>query len=151
MMDRDRYRQRARDLHGCAQLVKDLTKMPDRATEKDFRQAADLMTGAANDIDELIKSKPAGCICRRIEDDNYSYLDYAEGCLHHHELRRIREELKMSYAKMECALKDEVRMRLIVAALSSIGPDGFRDYNKSAHHVLDCADEVLRLIVREGT
>ena len=117
-MDRHRFSKRAHDLRGCAQLIKDLTRVPDRATEKDFRQAADLMTGAASDLDELVKATPPGCICRRVENDNYSYLDYAEECIHHRQLHALSESLKVDYAKMEKALKNEVRLRLVSAALS---------------------------------
>ena len=118
MIDRDRFRKRAHNLQSCAQLIKDLTRVPDRATEKDFRQAADLMTDAANDIKELIKATPPGCICRRIQDNDYDYLDYEEGCQHHRQLYLIREGLKADYAKMERALKNETRMRILLAVLT---------------------------------
>lgn len=154
-MDKERFRKRAKDLHGCAQLVKDLTRMPDRATEKDFRQAADLMTGAADDITELVKARLPGCICRRIENDNYSYLDYDEACAHHRELHLIRESLKAEYAKMERALKNEARMKLVTAALSGAAVlQDSRDKTTAAvgtlvEGAIAIADEAIRRITQE--
>lgn len=117
-VDRHRFTKRARELNDCARLVERLTCMPDRATEKDFRQAAELMRSTAIDLEELTKMTPTGCICRRIQDDNYDYLDYAEACLHHRQLYVLREKLKEDYKKMERALKDKPRMRVILAALT---------------------------------
>lgn len=153
-MDRGRFHKRAVQLVHCAQLFKDLAAMPDRTTEKDCCQAADLMTNAANDLDELIKATPPGCICRRIEHDNYSYLDYAESCLHHRQLYHLSEKLKADYAKAERTLKNEVRLRLITAVLSGTAGanvlneiyEGDVAYVKRA---IAIADETLRLIARE--
>jgi hypothetical protein len=117
-VDRHRFSKRSRELIERAQIVEDLSRVPDRMTEKDFRLATDLMRGAASDLEELIKATPPGCICRRIENDNYSYLDYAEDCIHHRQYYCLREQLKADYAKMEKALKNEVRMKLVAAALS---------------------------------
>lgn len=148
-MDRDRYRKRAHDLHGCAQLIKDLTRVPDRATEADFRQVADLMTDAANDLNELIKATPPGCICRRIENDNYSYLDYAEGCLHHRQLYALSESLKADYIRMEKALKDEARMRLIAAALTGSAVNPQNTSIGAVKYAIAIADEALQQVVTE--
>ena len=51
-MTTDRCRRRMRELREASQLVKDLARVPDRTTEKDFRQVADLMAGAVADLDE---------------------------------------------------------------------------------------------------
>jgi alkyl sulfatase BDS1-like metallo-beta-lactamase superfamily hydrolase len=151
-MDCDRFRKRAHDLQNCAQLVKDLTRIPDRWTEKDFRWVTDLMTGAANDIEELIKATPTGCICRRIQDDNYDYLDYTEGCQHHRQLYMLRESLKANYEKMERALKNEVRMRLVEAALSGMAQLTSTSHNVTAlvTRAFAIADETLRQITAEA-
>lgn len=117
-MDRDRFRKRAADLRSCADLVERLTRVPDRATRKDFEQVSDLMTGAATDIEKLIKAEPPGCVCRRIQDNDYDYLEYNEGCLHHRQLYLVREKLKADYERLEKKLKDEPRMRLLAAVLS---------------------------------
>src|SRR5271163_864618 len=154
-MERDRFRKRARELRTCAELVGTLTQMPDRATEKDFQQAADLMAGAANDLVALLEATPPGCICRRIEHDNYSYLDYAEGCLHHRQLYVMRESLKADYAKMEKALKNEARMKLVAAALSGTATlRDLRDPTAGAENVVEralvIADEVLRRVTENA-
>jgi hypothetical protein len=154
-MDRDRYRKRVHELHSCAQLVNDLTRVPDRATEKDLRQASDLMTGAATDINDLIKTQPPGCICQRVENDNYNYLDYAEGCLHHRDLYRTREALKANYEKRERALKDEVRLRLVEMTLSgtAMSPDMDDGTNRAivVKRAIAIADEALRQITEAAT
>ncbi len=151
-MDRDRFRKRATDLRNCADLVGRLTEIPDRATQKDFHQAANLMAGAANDLEELVKGSLPGCICRRIQDENYDYLNYAEGCRHHGQLYVMREGLKANYAKMESALKNEVRMKLVAAALAgtaglSSGDD--RDEDHLAKRAIAIADEAICRIARE--
>ena len=149
MTDRHRFSKRSRELNERARLVDDLARMPDRATENDFRQAADLMRGAASDLDELASATPTGCVCRRIENDNYSYLDYHEECLHHRQYYFLREKLKEDYAKMEKALKDEARMKLVAAALSGsagMAPNDVRELSTFAENVLEIADSVIRQI-----
>jgi hypothetical protein len=148
-MDRHRFSKRAHDLRGCAQLIKDLTRVPDRATEKDFRQAADLMTGAASDLDELVKATPPGCVCRRIENDNYNYLDYAEACLHHRQLYTLRESLKAEYAKMERVLKNEARLKLVAAALTGAALALDLDVDDVTKRAVWIADEAIRRIAQE--
>ena len=117
-MDRHRFSSRVRELKERAKLVEDLGRVPDRAKEKDFRDIAELLRKTAADIEELVDAKLPGCICRRIDHDDYSYLVYADECRHHHRLHVLTEKLKADYAKMEKTLKDEVRMKLIAAALS---------------------------------
>lgn len=145
-MDRGRFRNRARELQACAEIVGKLTQMPDRASQKDFQQAAKLMESAAGDLEELITAQPAGCICRRICDNDYDYLDYAEGCLHHRQLYTMREALKVNYTKMESALKNEVRMKLVAAALSGTAGDTPADANRYAERAIAIADETIRRI-----
>jgi hypothetical protein len=127
-----------------------LAKMPDRATSADIQLAADLATKAASDLDELVKATPPGCICRRIENDNYSYLDYAEDCIHHRQYYFLREQLKADYAKMEKVLKNEVRMKLVAAALSgTAGMEAKEDQigrNAFVENALEIADAAIRRI-----
>lgn len=117
-MDRHRFSKRSRELYERAKMIEDLGKMPDRAVELDFRQAAEMMRGAATDLEELVKAELPGCVCRRIDRDDYSYLDYSLECRHHHQLQFLTEKLKADYAKMEKTLKDEARMKLVTAALA---------------------------------
>jgi len=118
MTDRHRFSRRAAELRTFAERVEPLAKMPERARGVDIQSAADLARKAADDLDELVKATPPGCICRRIENDNYSFLDYAEECVHHRQYYFLREKLKADYEKMEKLLKNEVRIRLVAAALS---------------------------------
>lgn len=153
-MDRERFRKSAHDLKGCADLIRDLTRMPDRATEKDFQQAADLMARAADDITELIKAQLPGCICRRIQDDGYDYLDYAGNCRHHRDLYLHRESLKADYAKIERALKNETRMKLVAAALSGTAgrpSDPDLDDDDLVKRAIAIADEAIRRITQEDS
>lgn len=151
-MDRHRFSKRSRDLIARAQIIDDLSRVPDRMTEKDFRLATDLMRGAASDLDELVKATPTGCICRRIQDNNYDYLDYAEACLHHRQLHTLREKLKADYAKMELTLKDEPRMRVLLAALTgaalrymgSAGVEHTMNVESYVYNARAIADEVVR-------
>lgn len=153
-MDRNRLLERAKDLRACAELIGSLTQMPDRAAQKDFQRAGNLMEGAAGDLETLVRAQLPGCICHRIQGEDYDYLDYAEGCLHHRQLYTTRERLKADYAKMEEALKNEARMRLVTAALS--GSTGHRDprdtltqYAKNVvERAITIADETIRQIVK---
>ena len=149
MTDRHRFSRRATELRAFAERMIPLAKMPDRATSADIQLAADLATKAASDLDELAAATPTGCICRRIECDNYSYLNYAEACVHHRQLYVLSEKLKTDYAKMEKALKDEVRMKLVAAALSgsAILPRT-ADLEHYAKQAVEIADEAIRRITR---
>ena len=151
-MDRHRFSRRAAELRAFAERMGPLAKMPDRATGADLQLAADLANKAADDLDELVKATPPGCICRRIENDNYSYFDYHEDCIHHRHYYHLSEKLKADYAKMEKALKDGPRMRVILAtltgaALSGMGSDEVEHQVKVESRVYSAralADEVVR-------
>jgi hypothetical protein len=150
-VNRHRFSKRALELNDHAQFLENLVRigaisyMPDHATEKDLRQAADLMRGAAIHLEELVSATPTGCICRHIENDNYSYLDYAEACLHHRQLYVLRESLKKDYAKMEKALKNEARMKLVAAALSGSAAV-FVDDDILVQRAIVIADATIRRI-----
>jgi hypothetical protein len=117
-MDRHRFSNLARTLRAFAERMSPLMKMPERVTVADLQLAADLTTKAAEHLDELVEATPPGCVCRHIKDDGYDYLDYAESCRHHGRYYRLSEKLKADYAKMENALKNETRMKLVAAALA---------------------------------
>lgn len=154
-MDHDRFRTRARELRATADEVSCLTALPDDitapiASRHKLKTTVELLRDAAFDIEQLVGAKPTGCTCRRIQDENaYDYLDYAEGCLHHHELYQIRAHLKEEYVKMERVLKNEVRLRLITAALSGTArmPD---DDDVLVKRAIAIADEALDRIAREA-
>jgi hypothetical protein len=160
-MDRDRFRNRSRELRAFAERMAPLAKMPERATSADLQLAADLVVKGADSIDELVKARPSGCICRTIDRDDYSYLDYAEACLHHGGLFVRERDLKEGYAKMEKALKNEVRMKLVAAALSgaavSIDPsldpeqeeDLKADVETAVGRAIAIADETIRRITSD--
>jgi hypothetical protein len=122
-MDRNRFQKRVRELGESAKLVENLTKMPDRTTEKDFRRIVDLLKGAAEDVEALLRADLPGCSCRRIDHDDYSYLDYSESCQHHARLFAREKAHKAHYEAAEKKLKDEVRMRLVASALSGTAGD----------------------------
>lgn len=148
-MDRHRFSRRAHELRAFADRMGPLAKMPDRATGADIQLAADLATKAASDLDELVAATPPGCVCHRIENDNYSYLDYHEDCLHHRQYYFLREQLKADYAKMEKALKNEARMKLVAAALSGsavVPVDNSDDDAILVEHAIAIADATIRLI-----
>ncbi len=138
-----RYRKLADELQHLAEL-------PDRLTKKDVEAAAKALRDAADDIDGLARAKPSGCICRHIEDDNYSYLHYDERCYHHGDLVRRTAAIKNDYEKAEKRLRDEVRMKLIVAALP--GATALPDLNKeeAARVAIDAADAVIRQLLSES-
>jgi len=158
-MDRHRFSKRSRELTELARLVEGFARMPDGVAEKDFRQAAALMRGASYDIDELVRTSPPGCICRRIRDESNEFLDYAEACLHHRQLHTLREEFKANYAKMERALKNETRLKLVAAALSGTAglhqvrdqPSDVNDFNEDlAKRAIEIADATIRQITMEA-
>jgi hypothetical protein len=154
MTDQHRFGRRANELRAFAERIAPLAKMPDRATGADLQLAAELANKAASDLDELVAATPPGCICRLIEDDNYSYLDYAEACRYHGQLYTLREDLKARHEKMVKALKNETRMRIVLAALTgaaltNTSADKVEHDAKIAGRVgnaLDLADEVLKQI-----
>lgn len=117
-MDRHRFSDRQRKLLAEVDKLISLKKMTDRVTVDDLNRWAELMQLAAGDLRELVEANLPGCICRRIENDNYSYLDYAESCRHHGSLFHMQAELKKRYELAEKKLKDEVRMSIVREALS---------------------------------
>ena len=145
MTDRHRFSRRAEELRAFADRMAPLAKMPDRATAADLQLAADITSKAASALDELVKATPTGCICRRVENDNYSYLDYEESCLHHGQLYFLREKLKDDYVRMEKALKNEARMKLVAAALAGTANMAPQDQPFVANAVA-IADEAIRQI-----
>ena len=152
MTDRHRFSRRASELRRFADCIEPLAKMPERARGADIQTAADLAKKAADDLDELVKATPPGCICRRIENDNYSYLDYAEECVHHRQYYFLREKLKADYAKMEKDLKNEVRIRLVAAALSGTAaiPEGaVENPERHAIRALAIADATITKLTEE--
>ena len=76
------------------------------------------MSYAAADLGRLMNARLPGCICRRIEDEHYSRLVYEKTCTHHSSLFHQEKSLEEGYAKAEKVLKDEPRMRVIIAALT---------------------------------
>ena len=149
-MDRHRFSRRAHELRAFADRIGPLAKMPDRATSADIQLAADLATKAAADLEELIAATPAGCVCRRIENDNYSYLDYVESCIHHRQYYLLREQLKADYQKLERVLKNEARMKLVAASLSGTAVLPSNVEGDLAARAISIADETIRRIM-EGT
>ena len=141
-MDRHRFSKRSRELNERAKKIEDLGKMPDRAVELDFRQAAEMMRGAATDLDDLVKAELPGCVCRRVDRDDYSYLDYSLECRHHHQLHYLGEKLKADYIKMEKALKNEVRVKLVAAALA--GTAGTAPGDRLVENAIAVADMAIR-------
>ena len=150
-MDRSQARSRARDLRLRGEEFRKLVGMPDRAKAEDFKAAAEVMLKAADSIDALLDDNLPGCVCRHIESDNYSYLDYAESCRHHGGLYRQIAELKKSYEKTEKKLKDEARMSIVRATLSgtadmpaTLTVQGF------VARAIEIADETLRQLTGAG-
>lgn len=150
-MDLDRFRTRERELRALAERVAPLEKMLDRVTAADLKLVTDLATKAADSFNELLKADPPGCTCRLIETDNYSYLDYAESCRHHRQYHRLREELKEGYARMEKALKNEVRLKLVAAALTGTASSITTQSDAAVvERAFAIADEAIRQIAGES-
>lgn len=152
-MDRGRFENRVDKLRTCASHLGKLSALPERATTDDFRDASDLMRQAADDLTTLIKAELTGCVCRRIRDDNYDYLEYAQGCRHHRDLYTLKERLKADYTKMEKALKDEVRLKLVTAALAgaAISNDviAFEGTERIAKRAIEVADDTIERLARD--
>ena len=151
-MDRDRFRTCSRDLRKLSEQQYRLAEMPDRATKNDFEAAAKQMLRAAEDLEDLLKAQLPGCICRRIVDDNYNYLDYAEACQHHGSLFRQVAAMKARYEKIEDDLKNEARMKILPAALAAAAtawPAAGSTDAALAGAAFRLTDEVLRRLVGE--
>ena len=138
-----RYRKLADDLDRLAE-------MPDRLTKKDVEAAAKALRDAAGDIDGLTRAKPSGCVCRHIESDNYDYLDYDESCYHHGSLVRQIAATKKDYKEAEKRLRDEARMKLIVAALPGTTANPDLNYEEAARAAIEISDEVIRQLLSES-
>lgn len=141
-MDRAHYRKRVRDLNECAALIDQLTRMPDRATEKDFRQLADLLREAAKDVEALLNAELPGCTCRRVEHDDSSCLDYNESCRHHAHLVARLASNKKHYEDAEKKLKNEVHVRLVAAALSGTAGTVLVTADLEVEDVVDAALQI---------
>jgi len=151
-MDRDRFRTCARDLVKMADQLIKLSTMPDRATRHDFETAATLVSRAAKNLEDLLEAQLPGCICRRIVDDNYNYIDYAEACQHHGSLFRQVAAMKARYEKIEDDLKNEARMKILPAALAAAAtawPAAGSTDAALAGAAFRLTDEVLRRLVGE--
>ena len=149
-MDRHRFSSRVRELKERAKLVEDLGRIPDRAKEKDFRDLGELLKKTASDIEELVDAKLPGCICRRIDHDDYSYLVYATECRHHHQLHALTEKCKADYAKMEKTLKDEARMKLVTSALTGTACMAPQDLPGFANNAIAIADETIARLTEKS-
>lgn len=152
-MDRDRFRTRAQDLRKLSEQLVQLSTMPDRVTKKDLESSANLMLRGAEDLDALLTVQLPGCVCRRVVHDDYDYLDYSERCLHHRQLHLRCEQSKEHYAKLEKALKDDLRLRFVTAALTGTAScpsgDGFLDNDDLIRRAIAIADETIDRIARE--
>jgi hypothetical protein len=142
---RERFRDRANDLQKQADQLAMIAKIPNHATFANLNEAADLLTKAAEDIKELTQAKLPGCVCPYEGVLDHNYASYVEHCPHHRDLFLIRQRLKEQYAWMEKALKNEVRMGLVRAALtgaaeSSVAP------NRIVAFAILIADEAIRQI-----
>lgn len=91
---------------------------PSRLTKDDLRKAAQALLDAGNDIAYLLRGELVGCPCRRIDNDDRSYLVYDEKCPHHRYLDAQIKAAKASYEAAEKKLKDELRVHLVEASLS---------------------------------
>lgn len=121
--------------------------MPQRVNAADIDQAATMARKAADNLDELLKATPPGCLCRTIDTDNYSYLDYAEACRHHGRLYLLEKDLEARHEKLVKALKNEARMKLVAAALSGAAafPQEDDHIGRNAHieRALTIADDTI--------
>jgi len=149
-----RLSSRARELRACADLIAGLARVPDRATPKDFAQVADLIRSAASDLEELVTAVTIGCVCRRVQGDTCDYLDYREGCLHHAGLHILSLQHKEVFARLERDLRNEVRLRMVAAALtgtaaasgSTLVSDALRSNHGIVERAIAIADEAIRQI-----
>ena len=148
-MDRQHFRNRAKELETLAGRLTTLSALPERTTTDDLRDAADLARKAAADLTTLVKAELPGCICPRIQRDDYDYLEYVQNCRHHSDLYHQREGSKARYAELEKALKDEARMKIVIAALNGAA---LSSHSPSAiiANALDVANEALRKIGGES-
>ncbi len=149
MVDRDRFKKQAQTLRETAKQIAVLSQLPERLTTRDLQDLADMANNAADTIDEMLRAALPGCTCRRIQENGYDYLDYAEGCRHHEQYRSMREQLKASYAKSERALKDAARLPLVATALSGSALTN-RDPDDLVKNAIAIADEAVERIAREA-
>lgn len=92
--------------------------MPERITSKDIKDTAQALEDCAKDITYLLRTTPVGCPCPVIEGDNYSYVDYKDGCVHHGQFKRMLEENKRCYEEAERKLANTLRTQFAQAALT---------------------------------
>jgi hypothetical protein len=148
-LDLDRFRARARDLRKLSSQLSQLATLPDRVTKKDFEDVSKLMVRGADDLEALLEARLPGCLCRLIENDNYSYLDYNAACRHHSQLHAQEQQCKKHYADLERALKNEARMKLVAAVLTGAALVNEPDWERRVERAFDIADETLRQAAKE--
>lgn len=125
------------DLKTLANKLDKLAEMPERTTRDDLRSAARALTAVSNDVRKLLKHPLVGCPCRRIQDDNFDYLVYADECQHHRHLKHETERLKKAYADAQKKLEVTHHTEFMASALAGIA--AFTEFERDPAEVAERA------------
>lgn len=103
-----------------ARELESLVSMPHRVLSKDVEGASAALNEAADGMRQLMAGELPGCTCRRIDKDDYSYLNYDEKCRDHGNLWAQTTALKKRYEELHAKLTDELRIRIVSEVISSL-------------------------------
>ena len=138
-----------RQLRNHAAKYKKLAEVPDRLTKGDVLDFITLLEDAARDLEQLTRGPLPGCTCRRIEDDDRSYVIPDEKCHHHRHQVAQEKEIRQRYAEAAEKLKREHRVPLVAAALQGIVIERFDDPpERQAEAAVAVADAAIAALLR---
>lgn len=138
------------DFVRIARAIEKLRDMPERTTRDELLAWASALRRASQHLEQLTRTRPHGCTCRYHEDDDRSWVTPDPQCPHHKHQIEERAALAKHYAKQHTKLTNEIRLRLVTAAItglaskaSVLSPDGI------ATEALQVADAVIAKIEAE--
>ncbi len=135
----------------ASKLVSDLRMMPERTTKEDLSHINAALTMALDLIRSMANSSLPGCTCKRYENDDRTWVEPDPNCQHHKWIEEQKKQIQAKYDESKKRLSDEVRIKLICAAFSSLTldaqPSNYGVITAAASMAMKLADETLSRIV----
>lgn len=139
-----------REFVRVANAIEKLRDMPERTTRAELDAWSAALVRAARYLDELTRTRLHGCTCRYHEDDDRSWVTPDPACPHHKHQIEEQAALAKHYAKQQKKLTDEVRLRLVAAAITGLaGRPSVSSVDGLAAEALQVADAVIAKILGE--
>lgn len=116
-------------------------------TAQDLLASSELLFKASRAIAELTRGELRGCTCRSIAHDDYFALDYDKECTHHGRFFLQIEKCKAEYTKALKALRNEIRVKLIIEIIGRVAPGviatGNRLSGAALQDAINLADQAI--------